>query len=128
MNRGTQAIYSNDQKVENTKQSNTSKHTSTTRHQVTVDNKMENGGGNLKDIPNTNTWYHFMEMEGQKRVVFDGNLISKRDAILESFSTKFRTQEPWGVENMGQEKRKGGVRYAIEETLKFWDLNISSFH
>ena len=33
-----------------------------------------------------------MEMEGQKRVVFDGNLISKRDAILESFSTKFRTQ------------------------------------
>ena len=82
----------------------------------------------MKDIPNTNTWYHFMEMEGQKRVVFDGNLISKRDAILKSFSTKFRTQAPWGVENMGQEKRKGGVRYAIEETLKFWDLDISSFH
>ena len=67
-----------------------------------------------------------METEVQNLVLFDDNLIPKRDVILESFSTKFKTQSPWGADEMGQEKGKG-VRYAIKETLQFWDLDNSNF-
>ena len=49
-------------------------------------------------------------------MVFDGNHISKQDSILESFSTKFKTQSPWGLEKIEQ-KGKGGVKYAITEKL-----------
>ena len=67
-----------------------------------------------------------METEVQNLVLFDGNLIPKRDVILESSSTKFKTQSPRGADEMGQEKGKG-VRYAIKETLQFWDLDNSNF-
>ena len=80
------------------------------------------------DTPNPNTWYRFMEINSQKWVVFDGKLIPKIDAIPESFSTKFKTQSPWGVEEIEQETGKGGVRYAITETLQFWNFDNLNFH
>ena len=97
--------------IENTKQNNTSKNTSTTKHHVTANNKMK-----VKGIFE-NILVPIYEDRRSKRVVFDRKVIPKKDAILESLSTKFKTQSLWGVEDMGQEKVKGGVRYAIEETL-----------
>ena len=58
----------------------------------------------------------------------EDNLIPKRDEILESFSAKFRAQELLGAGGMGQEKGREGVRYAIEETLNFWDLDSLNFY
>ena len=59
-----------------------------------------------------------METDGQKWVVLDSNLIPKRYSILESFSTKFKTQSPWGAEEMKQ-TGKGGVNDALTEILQF---------
>ena len=59
--------------------------------------------------------------------MFDGNLIPKRDAILDSFSTKFRKQSPWGEEEKEQ-TGKGGVNDAITETLNFWKLDSLDVH
>ena len=98
-------------KVENTKHHDTSKNTSTTKHHVTANNKMKVEG------IFENILVPIYEDRRSKRVVFDRKVIPKKDAILESLSTKFKTQSLWGVEDMGQEKVKGGVRYAIEETL-----------
>ena len=78
-------------KVENTKQHDKVKKTSTTKYHITANNTMENVGKIWDDTPNPNTWYRFMKTDGQKWVVFDGNLIPKRYLILESFSTKFKT-------------------------------------
>ena len=114
--------------IGNIKQHDTSRKTSNTKHQITTNNTMDNGGKIWLDTPNPNTWYRFMDTDGQKWVVFDGNLILKRDAILDSFFTKFKTQSPWRVDGMDQEKRKGGVRYAITEILQFWDLDSLNFH
>ena len=50
----------------NTKQNDKPKKTSTTKYHVTANNKIENGGKIWEDVPTTNTWYHFMEIEGQK--------------------------------------------------------------
>ena len=69
-----------------------------------------------------------METDGQKWVVNDTNLIPKRDSILKSFSTRFKTQSPWGVDEMEQETGKGGLRYAITEILQFWNLDSLNFH
>ena len=55
---------------------------------------MELGVKIWDDAPNPNTWYRFMEIEGQKWAVFDGNLIPKRNSIFDSFSTKFKDQSP----------------------------------
>ena len=52
-------------KVGNTKQHDTSKHNSTTKYQVTANNKIDNGGEMLEDMHTTNTRYPFMEMEIQ---------------------------------------------------------------
>ena len=89
---------------------------------------MENGGKIWDDTPNINTWYRFMKTEGQKWMVFDGNMIPKRDSILKSFSTKSKTQPPWGVDEMEQEIGKGGVRYAITVIIQFWNLDSLNFH
>ena len=88
---------------------------------------MEFGGKIWDDAPNSNTWYRFMETDGQKRAVFDGNLIPKRDSILDSFSTKFKNQSPWGAEDMEQ-TGKGGVNDAVMEILNFWKLDSLDFH
>ena len=64
-------------KVGNSKQHDTSKKTSTTKHHITTNNTMETGGKILNDTPNPNTWYRFMETDGQKWAVFDDNLIPK---------------------------------------------------
>ena len=95
MSKRIPSIYRNGQKIENTKQGDTSKKTCTTKHQVTVTNKMEKGVIFWEDMPTTNIWYRFMKTDDQKLAVFDGNQIPKRDTILESFSTKFNTQAPW---------------------------------
>ena len=79
---------------------------------------MELGENIWDDAPNLNTWYRFMEIEGQKWAVFDGYLIPKRNPILDSFSTKFKNQSPWGAEEMEQ-TGKGGVNDAITEILNF---------
>ena len=128
MSKRTLSIYCNSQNSWKSKQNDTSKKTSTTKHHVNANNKIENGGKIWEDTPTTNTWYRFVETEGQKLVAFDGSLIHKRNENLESFSIKFKNQSPWGSEEIGQEKGKGGVRYAIKETLQFWDLDSSNFH
>ena len=76
---------------------------------------------------NPNTWCRFMETDDQKWEVFDGNLILKRDLILDSFSTKFKNQSPWGAEEMEQ-TGKGGVNEAITEILNFWKIDSLDFH
>ena len=105
-------------KVEHIKQQDTSKKMSATKHHTTANNTMELGGKIGEDSPNPNTWYRFQETKGQKLVMFDGNLIPKRNAILDSFSNKFRNQSPWGGKELEQ-TGKGGVNDAITETLSF---------
>ena len=78
-------------------------------------------------MPNPNTWYRFMETDDQKWEVFDGNLILKRDLILDSFSTKFKNQSHWGAEEMEQ-SGKGGVNEAITEILNFSKIDSLDFH
>ena len=85
--------------IENTKQNNTSKNTSTTKHHVTANNKMKIKGTFEKIL---------VPLYGDRRskwVVFDGNLIPKRDAILEFLSTKFKTQSPIVLKNMLQRNK-----------------------
>ena len=53
MSKRTPEIYRNDQKVENTKQNDTSKKTFPTKHHVASKNKMENGGKFWEDTPTT---------------------------------------------------------------------------
>ena len=64
-------------KVGHTKQQDTGKNTSTTKHHIAANNTMELGGEIGDDSPNPNTWYRFQDTKGQKLVVFDGNLIPK---------------------------------------------------
>ena len=84
-------------KVGHTKQQETSKKMSTTKHHIAVNNTKEPGGKIGENSPNTNTWYHVQEIKGQKWVVLDGKLIPKRNAILDSFSNRFKNQSPWDV-------------------------------
>ena len=109
-------------KVENTKQHDKIKKTSTTKYHITANNTMENVGKIWDDTPN-----RFMKTDGQKWVVFDGNLIPKRYLILESLSTKIKTQSPWEADEMEQ-TGKGGVKDAITEILYFWNLGSLNFH
>ena len=60
-------------------------------------------------------------------MIFEGNLIPKRNAILDSFSNKFKNQSPWDEEELEQ-TGKGGVNDAIMETLNFWKLDSGDFH
>ena len=114
-------------KVEHTKQQETSKKMSTTKHHIDVNNTMEPGGEIGEDSPNTNAWYRFQEKEGQKWVVLDGKLIPKRTAILDSFSNTFTNQSPWDKETL-EHTGKGGVTDAIMETLNSWKLDSVDFH
>ena len=90
MSKRTPAIYRNVPKSLKHKAKQYKQKSSTTKHHVTINNKMENRGKIWEDTPDTNTWYHFMEIEGQKWLVLDGNLIPKRDSILELFSINSR--------------------------------------
>ena len=58
-------------------------------------------------------------------MVFDGKLIAKRDSIL--FFTEFKTQSPWGAEEMEQ-TGKGGDNEAITDILHFWKMDSLDFH
>ena len=48
-----------------------------------------------EDMPNTTTWYRFIETRCQKWVVFDGKQVPKRDTVLGLCYAKLKTQEPW---------------------------------
>ena len=108
----------------NTKQGDTSKKTSITKHQVADNNQMKKGEKYWEDIPTTNTWNHFIETKSQKRVVFNGKQIPKQDVILESFSTKFRTQASCRAKDIGNETEKRGVK---NEGLNFHS-NVHHVH
>ena len=77
-------------KVGHTKQQDTSKKMSTTKHHIAVNNTMEPGGKIGENSLSTNTWYRVQEIKGQKWVVLDGKLIPKQNAILDSFSNRFK--------------------------------------
>ena len=74
------------------------------------------------------TCHRFIETRCQKRVLVDGKQFLKRDEILGSFSTKFRTQASWGAKDIGSETEGGGVSNAITDILKKWDLDNPKFH
>jgi len=73
---------------------------------------------NWEGMPSVTTWYCFIETRGQKWAVFDGKYILRRDAILRSFSVKFRTQPPCKAKDKGNVTERKGVRNAITNILK----------
>ena len=68
------------------------------------------------------TCHRFIETRCQKRVLVDGKQFLKRDEILGSFSTKFRTQASWGAKDIGSETE------TITDILRKWDLDNPKFH
>ena len=90
-----------------TKHGDTRKKATIAKHQGADKTQMEKGGKILEDAPIIATWYRFIEMRGQKWAEFDDSKIPERDAILGSFSEKFRSQVSWGVQDILDETDGG---------------------